>query len=103
MKMLNTSPGERYLVRVRTSNTRDGDLLYLGTWQQPQVRSLTGAASSGIPAPLIAPLWFPRDRAFLATAPRVRVLIYSEAASTNFAITALDVFRLSPAESRATR
>ena len=48
--------------------TRDGDLLYLGTWQQPQVRSLSGASSSGIAAPLIREPWFPHDRAFEATA-----------------------------------
>jgi 4-amino-4-deoxy-L-arabinose transferase-like glycosyltransferase len=102
MKMVDTSPGERYLVRTCTSNTRDGDLLYLGTWQQPQVRSLAGVSSSGIPAPLIAPSWFPRDRAFLATAPRVLVRVYSEAASTDFAIDSLGIFRLTP-RSGATR
>ena len=103
VKMLDTTPGARYLVRTEDSMTRDGDLLYLGTWQQPQVRSLSGASSSGIPAPLIADRWFPRDRAFLATAPQVRVLVYSEAPSTDFLISSLDIFRLVPAQAAATR
>jgi 4-amino-4-deoxy-L-arabinose transferase-like glycosyltransferase len=96
VKMFEASPGERYLVRADTRDTRDGDLLYLGTWQQPQVRSLAGASSSGIPAPLIKPAWFPRDRAFEATAPAVRVLVYSEAPSTDFVISSLDIYRLRP-------
>jgi hypothetical protein len=96
VKMLDVSPGQRYLVRVSTHNTHDGDLLYLGTWQQRQVRSLSGASSSGIPAPLIREAWFPGDRAFIATAPQVQVRIYSEAPATDFAITSLDVFRLTP-------
>ena len=98
MKMFDATPGERYLVRAQTSMTRDGDLLYLGTWQQPQVRSLSGASSSGIPAPLIAQRWFPGERAFVATAPPgVRVLIHSEAPSTGFLISSLDIRRLRPA------
>lgn len=96
VKMFEATPGERYLVRTTTSMTRDGDLLYLGTWQQPQVRSLANAASSGIGAPLITQDWFPHDRAFLATAPQVRVLVYSEAPSTDFVISSLEIRRLSP-------
>ena len=80
--------------------TRYGDLLYLGTWQQPQVRSLSGASSSGIPAPLMSPPWFPGDRAFIATAPKVRVLVYSEAGTTDFSISSLDIVRLTPRETR---
>jgi hypothetical protein len=76
IKMFTATPGDAYLVRTDTSMTRDGDLLYLGTWQEPQVQSLAGASSAGIPAPLIAEPWFPRDRAFVATAPQVRVVIY---------------------------
>jgi hypothetical protein len=103
VKMFDATPGDRYLVRTQTADTRDGDLLYLGTWQQPQVRSLAGAASSGIPAPLIAQPWFPRARAFIATAPQVRVLIYSEAPSTDFIITSLEILRLRPARQEAAR
>jgi 4-amino-4-deoxy-L-arabinose transferase-like glycosyltransferase len=94
VKMFDATPGDRYVVRTRDSMTRDGDLLYLGTWQHPQVRSLSGASSSGIPAPLIPQRWFPQERAFIATAPQVRVLVYSEAPSTNFVISSLDIFRL---------
>ena len=101
VRMLDATPGDRYLVRAQTTMTHDGDLLYLGTWQQPQVRSLAGAASSGIPAPLIAQPWFPRDRAFIATAPQVRILVYSEAASTDFLISSLDVLRLRPRQEAA--
>jgi hypothetical protein len=96
VKMFEATPGDRYLVRTKTSNTRDGDLLYLGTWQQPQVRSLSEAASSGMPAPLIALSWFPQDRAFIATAAQVRLLLYSEAAATDFTVSSLDVYRLRP-------
>jgi len=91
------TPGDAYLVSPATSRARDGDLLYLGTWQQPQVRSLSGAASAGIPAPLGVPSWFPRERAFRATAPKVRVLVYSEAPETDFVISSLDIYRLRPA------
>ena len=96
VKMFDATPGGRYLVRMQDSMTRDGDLLYLGTWQQPQVHSLSGASSAGIPAPLIAQRWFPRERAFVADAPKVRMLVYSEAPSTDFMISSLDVLRLQP-------
>jgi 4-amino-4-deoxy-L-arabinose transferase-like glycosyltransferase len=98
--MFDATPGDPYLVRTKTSMTRYGDLLYLGTWQQPQVRSLSGASSSGIPAPLMSPPWFPGDRAFIATAPKVRVLVYSEAGTTDFSISSLDIVRLTPRETR---
>ena len=101
VKMFDATPGERYLVRAQTSMTDAGDLLYLGTWQQPQVRSLAGAASSGIPAPLIAQPWFPHERAFIATAPKVRVLVYSEAPSVDFLISSLDILRLRPKQEAA--
>src|SRR5439155_25125529 len=96
VKMFDATPGDSYLVRTKTSMTRDGDLLYLGMWQTPQVRSLSGASSSGIPAPLVSPEWFPHDRAFVATAPQVRVLVYSEAPSTDFTISSLDIVALEP-------
>jgi 4-amino-4-deoxy-L-arabinose transferase-like glycosyltransferase len=96
VKMFDASPGDRYLVRAQTSRTRDGDLLYLGTWQEPQVRSLSGVSSSGIPAPLIPEPWFPRSRAFIATAAQVRLLLYSEAPETDFTVSSFDVYRLNP-------
>jgi hypothetical protein len=96
VKMFDATLGETYLVRTTTSMTRDGDLLYLGTWQQPQVHSLSGASSAGIPAPLIAQRWFPRERAFIADAPHVRMVVYSEAPSTDFVISSLDVLHLQP-------
>jgi 4-amino-4-deoxy-L-arabinose transferase-like glycosyltransferase len=98
VKMFAATAGEHYLVRTTTSQTREGDLLYLGTWQQSQVRSLSGASSSGIPAPLVGPAWYPRVRAFRATAPEVRVLVYSEAPETSFEISSLDIYRLLPVE-----
>jgi hypothetical protein len=101
VKMFAAQPGDAYLVRIATRQTRDGDLLYLGTWQQPQVRSLSDASSSGIPAPLLSPRWFPRDRAFRAAAPPVRILMYSEAPATSFVISSLDIFRLLPVAARA--
>ena len=101
--MFAATPGDAYLVAPATSRARDGDLLYIGTWQQPQVRSLSGAASAGIPAPLAAPRWFPRERAFRATAPQVRLLVYSEAPETDFAMASLDIYRLQPAGGAAAR
>jgi hypothetical protein len=94
------SPGDCYLVRTGTERTRDGDLLYLGTWRQPQVRSLAGASSSGIPAPLLREPWFPRDRAFVATTPAVSLVVYSEAPETDFVITSLEIYRLRPVEAQ---
>jgi len=97
VKMFEATPGERYLVRTRTAMTGPSDALYLGMWQEPQVRSLAGASSAGIPAPFIAQPWFPGARAFIATAPGVRVLVYSEAPSTSFVISSLEILRLRPA------
>ena len=94
------STGDCYLVRTGTQRTRDGDLLYLGTWRQPQVRSLAGASSAGIAAPLLGESWFPRDRAFVATAPAVNLLVYSEAPETDFVISSLDIYRLRPVASQ---
>jgi 4-amino-4-deoxy-L-arabinose transferase-like glycosyltransferase len=96
VKMVPVAPGQAYLVTAGTEQTRDGDLLYLGTWESPQVLSLSGASAAGIPAPLLTPRWFPRDRAFRATAPSVRVLVYSEAPSTDFVISSLRIQRLEP-------
>jgi 4-amino-4-deoxy-L-arabinose transferase-like glycosyltransferase len=92
----NATPGDSYLIKTSVKGTRDGDLLYLGTWQQPQLLSLGGAASAGMPASLHLPSWFPSDRAFRATAPGVRLLIYSEAPATDFLISSLSVYRLQP-------
>jgi hypothetical protein len=88
--------GATYLVRPTTSGTRDGDLLYLGGWEHPQVESLSGASAAGIPAALLAPAWFPRERAFRATDSSVRIRIYSEAPRTDFLISALQIARLEP-------
>ena len=96
IKMFAAEPASRYLVRATTRGTRAGDLLYLGTWRERQVLSLSGASSSGIPAALIPEPWFPHDRAFIATTPQVQVLIYSEAPSTDFTISSLQLFRLTP-------
>lgn len=96
VKMFDATPGDRYLVKPATRDVRDGDLLYLGTWQEPQVRSLAGASSAGIAAPLLKDEWFPRDRAFIATSKAVRILVYSEAPSTHFLISSLDIYRLRP-------
>ena len=87
-------PGATYLVRPTTSQTRDGDLLYLGGWEQPQVLSLSNASAAGIPGALLTPTWFPHERAFRATAETVRIRIYSEAPQTDFLISALQIVRL---------
>jgi len=96
VKMFDAEPGQPYLVRASTRNAGARDLLYLGTWRQRQLQSLSGASSSGIPAALGVPSWFPADRAFIATAPQVQVLVYSEAPETDFVITSFVVFRLTP-------
>jgi 4-amino-4-deoxy-L-arabinose transferase-like glycosyltransferase len=94
--MFAAAPGECYLVKADASRTRDGDLLYLGTWQQSQVRSLAGSSSAGIPASLTVAGWFPHERAFRATAPAVRLLLYSEAPQTDFLISSVEIYRLLP-------
>jgi 4-amino-4-deoxy-L-arabinose transferase-like glycosyltransferase len=86
--------GDAYLVRASVRNARDGDLLYLGTWKQPQVLSLSGGSSAGMPTPLAHEPWFPADRAFIATAPRVQIAIYSEAPRTDFTVAGVDIYRL---------
>ena len=90
------TPGAAYLVRVAVTGARDGDLLYLGTWKAPQVLSLGLASSAGIPAPLAHEPWFPGDRAFIATASRVQILIYSEAPQTDFTVSSVRIYRLTP-------
>jgi 4-amino-4-deoxy-L-arabinose transferase-like glycosyltransferase len=96
VKTFDATPGERYLVRATTARTRDGDLLYLGTWQRPEVLSLGGASSAGIPAQLVKEPWFPHDRAFVATSSSVRIAVYSEAPETDFVVASLDIYRLEP-------
>lgn len=96
--LFTAEPGSTYIVRPVTRGTRAGDLLYLGGWEQPQVQSLSGASSAGIPAPLLAPAWFPRDRAFRATSAAVRIRIYSEAPQTDFVISSLQIARLQPVQ-----
>ncbi len=89
--------GGRYLVRVEASGARDGDLLYIGTWKPPlQVVSLSGGSSAGMPTPLAREPWFPGDRAFVATAPHVPIAIYSEAPRTDFTVSSVQIFRLTP-------
>lgn len=95
-KMFEATPGQAYLVRAATAGTRDGDLLYLGTWRRPEVLSLGGASASGIVAPLVREPWFPHDRAFVATSTSVTVTVYSEAPETDFVIESLDIYRLEP-------
>ena len=56
----------------------------------------TSGSRPVIAAPLIRDSWFPRDRAFEATAAAVRVLVYSEAPVTDFVIASLDIYRLRP-------
>ena len=55
-----------------------------------------------MPAPLIAQPWFPQDRAFIATAAQVRLLLYSEAAATDFTVSSLDIVPSAPVSGGAT-
>ncbi len=95
---IRAEPGATYLVRPATSGTRDGDLLYLGGWERPQVLSLSGASAAGIPGALRTPTWFPHERAFRATDEAVRIRIYSEAPQTDFLVSALQIARLQPVQ-----
>jgi len=89
--------GDAYLIRVASAGERAGDLLYLGTWKPPlQVLSLSGASSAGMPTPLAHEPWFPGDRAYVATAPRVPIAIYSEAPQTDFTVSSVEIYRLTP-------
>jgi 4-amino-4-deoxy-L-arabinose transferase-like glycosyltransferase len=93
-------PGEKYLIRVNATNAREGDLLYLGDWQTRDVLSLGGGSSSGMPAPLVHEAWFPSERAFIASAPRVGLRIYSEAPRTDFTVSSVEIYRLQPDSAR---
>jgi 4-amino-4-deoxy-L-arabinose transferase-like glycosyltransferase len=89
--------GGAYLIRVASTGERAGDLLYLGTWKPPlQVLSLSGTSSAGMPTPLAHEPWFPGDRAYVATAPRVPIAIYSEASRTDFTVSSVEIYRLRP-------
>jgi len=87
--------GERYLVTYDADHARDRDLLYIGRWERPEVLSLSGASAAGIVVPLAMPGWFPSMRGFIATAPRVRLLVYSEAPETDLLLRQLTLTRLS--------
>jgi 4-amino-4-deoxy-L-arabinose transferase-like glycosyltransferase len=87
-------PGERYLVTYDVEQARDRDLLYIGRWERPEVLSLSGASAAGIAVPLAMPAWFPSMRGFIATAPRVRLLVYSEAPETDLLLRTLTLTRL---------
>jgi 4-amino-4-deoxy-L-arabinose transferase-like glycosyltransferase len=89
-------PGEKFLIQVNAANAREGDLLYLGDWQTRDVLSLGGGSSSGMPAPLVHEPWFPSERAFIASAPRVGLRIYSEAPRTDFTVSSVEIYRLQP-------
>jgi 4-amino-4-deoxy-L-arabinose transferase-like glycosyltransferase len=86
--------GGRYLLTYDVEHARDGDLMYVGRWERPEVLSLSGASSAGVMIPLARPAWFPAMRGFIATAPRVRLLIYSEASTTDVLIRELTLTRL---------
>jgi hypothetical protein len=90
------TPGQAFVIRIAAAGARDGDLLYLGTWKRPEVLSLSRAASAGMATPLAHEPWFPGDRGFIATAPRVQIAIYSEAPSTDFSVSSVEIDRLEP-------
>jgi 4-amino-4-deoxy-L-arabinose transferase-like glycosyltransferase len=89
--------GAQYLVTYDMDHPRPGDLLYIGRWERPEVLSLSGASAAGIAVPLAVPGWFPAMRGFIATAPRVRMLVYSEAEKTDLVVRQLAVTRLTAA------
>ena len=95
--------GERYLVTYDVDHARDQDLLYIGRWERAEVLSLSGASAAGIMVPLAMPAWFPAMRGFTATAPRVRLLVYSEAPETDLLLRTLTLTRLIQVEPDAPR
>jgi hypothetical protein len=96
-RYLDVVEGARYLVTYDVERPRDGDLFYIGRWERPEVLSLSGASAAGIPVVLAVPDWFPTMRGFIATAPRVRLLIYSEAPQTELIVRQVTVTRLAEA------
>ena len=96
-RYLEVKEGERYLVTFDVDGAADRDLLYLGRWERPEVQSLSGASAAGIVVPLRTPAWFPTTRGFIATAPGVRMLFYSEAPQTDFRVKRVVVTRAVPA------
>ena len=95
--MFQASPGDRYLVRADTRQTRDGDLLYLG-----HVAAAAGPLAVGVVVVGHRGAADQAIRGFPAIArsrPRrrlCRVLVYSEAPRTDFVISSLDIYRLRP-------
>jgi hypothetical protein len=92
---LSVTAGRPYLLTFDAEGAQPGDILYLGRWDRAEVQSLSGGSTAGIFAPLAETPWFPGDRAFVATADRVWLRIYSEAPSADFRIRSI---RLSPLE-----
>jgi 4-amino-4-deoxy-L-arabinose transferase-like glycosyltransferase len=91
-------PGERYLLTADVESAGPGDIAFLGRWDDPQVTTLFGAGAAGLFLPLAETPWFPGDRAFVATAPRVWLRIYSEAPSADFRVRSIVLRALEPLE-----
>jgi hypothetical protein len=91
---LDVTPGRRYLLRVDAEGAEPGDLVFLGRWDDPQVTTLFGSGAAGFFAPLDEASWFPGDRAFIATAPRVWLRVYSEAPSADFHLRSITLHEL---------
>jgi 4-amino-4-deoxy-L-arabinose transferase-like glycosyltransferase len=102
-RYIDVVPGERYLVTFDVDHARDRDLLYIGRWERPEVLSLSGASAAGIAVPLAMPGWFPSMRGFIATSPRVRLLVYSEAPETDLLLRELTLTRLRQAAPESAR
>jgi hypothetical protein len=93
---LEVREGQPYLLTFDAEGAQPGDLLYLGRWDRPEVRTLSGGSASGIFAPLAKTPWFPGDRAFVATSDRVWLRVYSEAPSADFRLRAIRLLPLEP-------
>ena len=90
------TPGAAYLLTARVRTTSPQDLIYVGRWSPPEVTSLSGGSSGGIVEPAARPPWFPDGHAFIASAPAVRVLFYSEQPDAAFTVENVELATLMP-------
>ena len=93
---LDVEPGRSYVLMAEAEDAQPGDMAFIGRWDEPQVTTLFGAGSAGLFAPLAETSWFPADRAFVATSPRVWLHIYSEAPAANFRLRDISLHVLEP-------
>jgi 4-amino-4-deoxy-L-arabinose transferase-like glycosyltransferase len=93
-RTVSVTPGRPYVLLADVDAASSGDLVYIGRWSPSEVTSLSGGSSGGVVEPASRPAWFPDGHAFIARAPSVRVLFYSERPRQDFTVNRVTVARL---------